>query len=716
MTERVIGPTGSRRRRRFLLAPVFAVVLIALVLTAGGQALPVGVFELDKNAADDPAGGADDWNNVYAQISADANDTGDDDKCIALGAVECSFVSDLDGHSIFTTGGSKDDLDIPNWRHKTGNVPPKDEITNAYAAKYISGGHEILYFGADRFAQNGSADFGFWFFRNEVSMNADGTFSGVHTGSLTTPGDILILGTFTQGGATSNIRVFKWVGTGGNATSNGTVEGPTGAFGDCVPGGGAGVSGCGTVNNELIQVAWPYTPSQGAAGSIPSGGFVEGGIDLSDPSLNLAGCFRSFMAETRSSPSVDATLKDFVLGNFEACDSSLTTTPKNGTGGALGDADSDGLPDLSIGTGSVSVTDSAVLDVSGSANFTGTLSFNICGPIAAPATCATGGVPIASVSNPITADGTYSSAAATLTSVGRYCWRANFTSGTTGVPSAFDSSLGECFEVLPVTPPLATQAGTTPVNLGAAVTDTATLSGTATQPGTNGGTAGTYLSINATNGAVAGGKITFTLLKADCSTLATGAGTNPQDVTVSGNNTYGPVSFIPDLPGTYHWKAQYFPAAGDVNNVGSTHNGSCTETNETVVVNKAPTEISTSQSVYPNDSATVSVAAANQGTGNVQGSVKFRLYDSLANCQATTPSDIVGTGGLLYSQTVNLPGNAFSSTVGTSNSTVAVSTDTTVYWLVEFTSTNTAQFGRNSICVENTQTTFVNDAGPGSAP
>ena len=54
-------------------------------------------------------------------------------------------------------------------------MPPKDEITNAYAAKYVVAGHEILYFGADATAQNGSADFGFWFFRNEISTNADGT-------------------------------------------------------------------------------------------------------------------------------------------------------------------------------------------------------------------------------------------------------------------------------------------------------------------------------------------------------------------------------------------------------------------------------------------------------------------------------------------------------------------------------------------------------------
>jgi hypothetical protein len=717
MTERVLGPTGSRRRRRFMIGPFLLIAACALLFTAGAQAVhDVSAFELDKNAADDPATTADDWNSVYAQVSLDGNDTGNDDKCIALGAVECSFVSDLDGHSIFTTGGSKDDLDIPSWRHKDGSVPPKDEITNAYAAKYIVSGEQILYFGADRFAQNGSADFGFWFFRSPVSTNTDGTFSGTHVGTPSTPGDILILGTFTQGGATSNIRVFEWVGTGGNATSNGTVEGPTGAFGDCVPG-STNDQGCGTVNSGLVPVAWPYTPSQGAAGSIPSGGFVEGGINLTD--LGIPGCFSSFMAETRSSPSVDATLKDFVLGNFEACDSNLTTTP--GTSAtpsvALTDTNANTIPDIGIGTGTVAVKDKASMVVNGIDTWTGNLKFFICGPIAS-GECTSGGVQIGPAAG-VTMDNTSAqqdSAAANLTSAGRYCWRAEFTSATTGVPSDSDASAGECFEVLPVTPSLDTAAVTSPVNLGDAAQDNATLSGTATQPGTNGGNA-TYPSINATDGAAAGGKITFTLLKANCTDLAAGTGTNPQDFTpISGDNTYGPVSFTPNAPGTYHWKAQYVPVATDVNNIGSTHNGSCNDTDEAVVVNKAPTEISTSQSVYPNDSATVSVAAANQGTGFVAGSVKFRLYNSLANCQATTPSDTVGVGGLLYKESKALPGTEYSSTVSTGNSSVAVSTDTTVYWLVEFTSTNTAQFGRNSVCVENTQTTFTNDAGPGSAP
>ncbi len=656
-----------------------------------------------------------DWDQVYQQVTLDSDDTGNDDKCVALGAVECAWVHDPEGKSVYTTGGSKDDLDIPNWRYTDSSVPDADEILDAYAIKY-SNGHQFLYFGADRLAVNGSKDFGFWFFHSPVGLNTDGTFSGQHT----TPsggqrGDLLILGTFTQGGAATNIRVFEWVGSGGD--TNGVLD-LVGAFGDCSAGGGAS-GGCGTVSNTSVPAPWPYqAKSASTAGYLPDGGLLEGGIDLT--ALGLEGCFSSFLAETRSSPEVGAQLKDFVLGNFEACGSSLTTTPKNGAGGDLtADSNSNNLVEASIGTGTVSVKDSAVLNVTGTSSFTGTLAFFICGPIAT-GTCSTGGV--SAGSSTVTANGTYSSNAVTLTSVGRYCWRSTFTSGTTGVPNASDSTAesasgtGECFEVLPVTPTLDTQAVASTVNFGQAVQDNATLTGTATQPGTNGGDA-TYPTINATNGAPAGGKITFTLLGPnDCTTVTSGGtGTNPQDITtISGDGTYGPVSYTPASPGTYHWKAQYFPASGDVNNVGSTHNAGCTDTDEDVVVQKVPTSITTAQKVYPNDSATVSVSGS--GTGNVQGSVKFRLFDTLANCQAANPSDTVGTGGLLYRQVVNLPGDATSSTVGTTNTTVAVTTNTTVYWLVEFTSTNPAQFGRNSVCQESTQTTFVNDSSGGTAP
>ncbi len=55
-----------------------------------------------------------------------------------------------------------------------------------------------------------------------------------------------------------------------------------------------------------------------------SGAFYEGGVDLE--ALGFGGdCFSSFLAETRSSTSITATLKDFVLGGLGECGVGVTT-------------------------------------------------------------------------------------------------------------------------------------------------------------------------------------------------------------------------------------------------------------------------------------------------------------------------------------------------------------------------------------------------------
>lgn len=308
------GSTGGRRARRLVLAPILVAAVVVLWSVGGAQAVhDLGLFELDNNTVDDVAAG-DDWNQVFA------NDTAND--CDAIGAITCTFVADPANQTIFTTGGSKDDLNIPSWRHSTGSVPDKDELTDAYAAMYSTGGvtpQSILYFGSDRLAQNGSSNVGFWFFRGPVATNANGTFSGVHE-----VGDLLVLSEFTNGGAVSGIKAFRWVGTGGD--TNGTLQsvnlGGTAADCDNAP---AGDNACATVNSAGIQPAWPYTPKSGPSGTIPPGGFFEGGVNLS--ALNLAGCFSSFLAETRSSPSVDATLKDFVTAGFDVCSARISIAP-----------------------------------------------------------------------------------------------------------------------------------------------------------------------------------------------------------------------------------------------------------------------------------------------------------------------------------------------------------------------------------------------------
>lgn len=135
----------------------------------------------------------------------------------------------------------------------------------------------------------------------------------------------------------------------------------------------------------------------------------------------------------------------------------------------------------------------------------------------------------------------------------------------------------------------------------------------------------------------------------------------------------------------------------------------CTFTNTR---QKVASSMDTSPWYYPNDDATVT---ANAAYTDIQGSVKFRLYDTAANCGATTPSDTVGTGGLLYKQTVTLDSAAGTpKSVSTSNTSVKVTTDATVVWLVEY-SGDTNHFGRVSKCIESINGDLTGDTG-GTSP
>jgi prealbumin domain-containing protein len=323
MTRVVLGPTGGQRRRWTLIAPFFIVALVALMLTAGAQAVhDDGFFELDRNAVATAAPG-EDWNLVCPTTTPVGTAPG----CLG-GTTSQTSAFKTDDARIYTGGSTKDDLDITGWLHTAGSVPDKDDLQHGYAARYGTN----LYFGADRFANNGDAQIGVWFFQSAVGPQANGTFSGQHI-----DGDVLVLSDFTKGGETSTIRVFRWNGPGGTISGSGAINGTldllfgtTASPQDCVgpPALGTGDPACATVNQVSTPSPWSFTPKTGAANSFAKGEFYEGGIDLSDPLLGLAGeCFSSVILETRSSQSTDAVLKDFVSAEFEHCGANISITP-----------------------------------------------------------------------------------------------------------------------------------------------------------------------------------------------------------------------------------------------------------------------------------------------------------------------------------------------------------------------------------------------------
>lgn len=316
----IASALGRRRRkgRRTRLAAGLAVAgMVGALLALPASAVhDEGLFELDANVHDQAAAG-DDWSNIFAGTDSAFTDTG--------------IVADPSPQTIFTGGGSKDHLDIPSWQHKNGQVPDKDDITDAYAAAYTSEGDTFVYFGLDRFAVQGSANVGFWFFQGDVAPvpgtppGSTSTFTGQHE-----VGDLLVLSEFDQGGGGVTIKVFEWVGTGGDE-GGGTLQTLFGGTGgepadcDAVP---AGDDVCANVNTAPLldaDIPWNYV-GKGGTRNIPTGAFFEGGINL-DAFFGEAPCFTNVVAETRSSFEVNAVLKDLAHSQFELCDANISIAP-----------------------------------------------------------------------------------------------------------------------------------------------------------------------------------------------------------------------------------------------------------------------------------------------------------------------------------------------------------------------------------------------------
>jgi hypothetical protein len=220
---------------------------------------------------------------------------------------------------------------------------------------------------------------------------------------------------------------------------------------------------------------------------------------------------------------------------------------------------------------------------------------------------------------------------------------------------------------------------------------------------------GSWVRDTATVDAGATGNVTFRYYtSADlCNAgTATSGGTFVSTNALSGGtpNTATSATVQFNTVGDFYWRAFY---------LGDGLSPSASPCNEIVHVVQVNTAISTAPWIYPNDKATITNP---NGGGTPTGSVKFRLYDTFDNCNATTPSDTVTTpptGGLLYREIVSSLPASSPFTVNTSNTSVKVEATAQVYWRVEFTSTNTSQKGRNSLCIENINATLTGDS-PGT--
>ncbi len=298
---------GSHLYRRVVGVIAPALLLAALSVTPAHAVDSSGFFELDANAQKETGGAADDWSSFYPSVPAGKRATG-----IIADTTPAVFRS-----------GSKDTEDINTWHYELGSSPPKDDITHAYAAAYTavggtgdatSPGDLLIYFGADRHTFTGAASLGFWFFKQQV-LRDDVSRRFVDANGAParhSEGDTLVAFEYTNGGAVSSVKVYKWQG-------GRLVDAQVGSLTQIRPSVFCDASDfiCGATNSGLITLA--------AGETVAAGQFFEGGINIG----KLVGgdsCFASFMATSRSSDTINASIKNFVLGNFPVCHLTVTKT------------------------------------------------------------------------------------------------------------------------------------------------------------------------------------------------------------------------------------------------------------------------------------------------------------------------------------------------------------------------------------------------------
>jgi uncharacterized repeat protein (TIGR01451 family) len=424
----------NARTRRSLTLLWTALFLFSLALQSVQLATPApalaahleDIFELDANAIDDPANEPDDdWNSLNHAL----------DTFFAGAATEAA----ANDTTYFTGGGSKDENDVPAWAITDNSVPDKDELLDAYAAVYEKNGDTWVYFGADRFDNDGTAQIGFWFFQNDIGIS-NGDFTGEHV-----DGDVLILSEYTNGGSVSLICAYEWDGSddGHNIAKPGNCDPATnGSNLNLVAAGVACDVADGTfdicaVSNATDKTApWPFLNKDGETNFGP-GQFFEGGINLSDMFGGNAPCFGTFLAETRSSAETDAQLKDFALGSLDTCVPPDIETHVQQSG-----------QNVSTINKGESVVDVATFSGT-NGEVTGTADFFVChGTATTKPDCSNGGDPIGSdtLDNETATSDTF-----TPTLLGWYCFRVEYTpaTGSEYLAGEHTNQTTECFRVIP---------------------------------------------------------------------------------------------------------------------------------------------------------------------------------------------------------------------------------------------------------------------------
>ena len=274
MTERVLGPKDSPRRRKALLLPAIVVLAAAVVFgvtAAVGASLPGSNFEIDDDAnlVVNTAGKID-WASI-AHTGTNPperrrNDapTGRDDDSYA--------------------GGSKEDDTCPGTT--TGSIPNNKSDLLAFGVYEEPGTPGFLHLFWQRVLEPSGTTL------MDFELNQNGADCGNGVNRVRTIDDLLIEYKIEQGGASATIVVRKWTGSAWGPEVDVTAQG------DAV----------GTINTTPITLA-----NSDGLGAMAARTFGEASIDLDFIfDENKCTSFGSAFLKSRASDSFTSQMKDYI--------------------------------------------------------------------------------------------------------------------------------------------------------------------------------------------------------------------------------------------------------------------------------------------------------------------------------------------------------------------------------------------------------------------
>jgi hypothetical protein len=312
----------------------------AIVLTAGGLVVASSTasaafitsvsdtFELDGDITD-TSGAPPDWASLFDTSTTPPSQADPMPTGFSSAAFFRDFTPGSTADSTTYATGSKDTLPItPGWQcKKSNNVTDKGDIQNTYMTPFRvsdpggpKDGHLIIYAGLEKNAPNGNNNMAVWLLQDDAAGctagNGNTPFTGGHR-----DGDVLLVAAFLNGGSNPVITAYKWSGS---ATGGSVVPIPGGVGGKCGTAGSANV--CAITNASQITTPWATTDKVLGAGTKLGGDqFYEMGADLTE--LGQSTCFANYIANTRSSQELGATLYDFAGGSASTCGSTTMKEP-----------------------------------------------------------------------------------------------------------------------------------------------------------------------------------------------------------------------------------------------------------------------------------------------------------------------------------------------------------------------------------------------------